>query len=177
MKNLLFIPIAILLISLFSCTNIDKSEGVRLKKNINREWKFTFSSETDDFSAEVSEDAKWERVGLPHSFSIPYFRSESFYEGYGWYQKTLQIDENWIGQNISLEFDGVFQVAEIFLNGDKVGEHRGGYTGFTIDISKAVKKGENLLAVRVNNLWDAQLAPRAGEHVFSGGIYRDVILI
>ncbi|MCP5078228.1 MAG: beta-galactosidase, partial [Psychromonas sp.] len=94
----------------------------------------------------------------------------------GWYQKSFQIDKNGLSETLTLEFDGVFQVAEIYLNGKKVGAHRGGYTGFMVDISKAAKAGENLLAVRVNNLWDAQLAPRAGEHVFSGGIYRDVYL-
>lgn len=165
-----------LIVSVCSGINVEKEDSVRIKKNINREWQFTFSSESDDLSHNTKEGAKWEKVGLPHSFSLPYFRSESFYEGYGWYQKTLQIDESWLKQNISLEFDGVFQVAEVFLNGQKVGQHRGGYTGFKIDISKAAKAGENLLAVRVNNLWDAQLAPRAGEHVFSGGIYRDVYL-
>ncbi len=67
-------------------------------------------------------------------------------------------------------------MAEIYLNGKQVGKHSGGYIDFTVDISKAVKAGENLLAVRVNNLWNAQLATRAGEHVFSGGIYRDVYL-
>jgi len=165
-----------LTIGMYSCVTPGLEEGVRLKKNINRDWQFSFSSGSDDFSFQGSKGSQWERVGLPHTFSLPYFRSESFYEGYGWYQKYLQIEESWLNQNISLEFDGVFQVAEVYLNGTKVGEHRGGYTGFTIDISHAVKAGGNLLAVRVNNLWDAQLAPRAGEHVFSGGIYRDVYL-
>ncbi|MDH3323221.1 MAG: beta-galactosidase, partial [Flavobacteriaceae bacterium] len=165
-----------LFISFYSCSTVTNEKSDRIKTNINRAWQFTFSDESDDFSKEVSVSGNWEKVGLPHSFSLPYFRSESFYTGYGWYQKNLQIDENWIGQSISLEFDGVFQVAEIFINGKKVGENKGGYTGFTVDISNAVKTGENLLAVRVNNLWDAQLAPRAGEHVFSGGIYRDVYL-
>jgi len=163
-------------IILISCGFNEPEEKTRIKKNINREWHFSFSEQEDDFSKEIAAKTDWERVGLPHSFSLPYFRSESFYQGYGWYQKSLHIDEQWIGKNINLEFDGVFQVAEIFLNGDKVGEHRGGYTGFIVDISKQAKAGENLLAVRVNNLWDAQLAPRAGEHVFSGGIYRDVYL-
>lgn len=176
MKNILILPFLVLFMTMFSCAQPEKDAQVRLKKNINRDWQFTFSEQEDDFSKEATAKGNWERIGLPHSFSIPYFRSESFYEGYGWYQKTLEIDENWIDKSISLEFDGVFQVADIFLNGDKVGEHRGGYTGFTIDISKVAKSGENLLAVRVNNLWDAQLAPRAGEHVFSGGIYRDVYL-
>lgn len=159
-----------------SCKKAAHEESDRIKTNINRAWKFSFSNQEDDFSRIDTINGNWERIGLPHSFSLPYFRSESFYEGYGWYQKELHIDENWLNKNIFLEFDGVFQVAEIFLNGEKVGEHKGGYTGFTIDISKEVKAGENLLAVRVNNLWDAQLAPRAGEHVFSGGIYRDVYL-
>lgn len=171
--NYLFLA---LIITFYSFTTVKNEKSNRIKTNINREWQFTFSSESDNFSTEISEGAKWDSVGLPHSFSLPYFRSESFYEGYGWYKKVLKIEEDWIGKNISLEFDGVFQVAEVFLNGEKVGEHRGGYTGFIIDISKQANAGENLLSVRVNNLWDAQLAPRAGEHVFSGGIYRDVYL-
>jgi beta-galactosidase len=166
----------VLVVALSSCTNRNSEEVIRIQKNINRDWQFTFGAETDDFLGLDSQNAKWENVGLPHTFSLPYFRSESFYEGYGWYQKTLQIDQSWLNQNISLEFDGVFQVAEVYVNGTKVGEHRGGYTGFIVDISKVAKVGENLLAVRVNNIWDAQLAPRAGEHVFSGGIYRDVYL-
>ena len=169
--------------------NSDNNQNTRLKENINRDWQFTFSSETDDFSGKESDkeakidsiggqgqNPEWEKIGLPHSFSLPYFRSESFYTGYGWYHKSLNIQKEVLGRTLSLEFDGVFQVAEIYLNGKKVGSHRGGYTGFTVDISKAAKAGDNLLAVRVNNLWDAQLAPRAGEHVFSGGIYRDVYL-
>ena len=71
----------------------------------------------------------------------------------------------------------MFQVAELFVNGKRIGEHKGGYTGFTFDITDAVKTGDNVVAVRVNNNWDARLAPRAGEHTFSGGIYRDVRLV
>ncbi len=171
------ICISITLLMIFSSSSTKGTENtVRLKKNINRHWQFSFTKDVDDFSSITSETEKWERVGLPHTFSLPYFRSESFYVGYGWYQKSLQIEESWLNQNISLEFDGVFQVAEIFLNGKKVAEHRGGYTGFTVDITNAVKAGKNLLAIKVNNIWDTQLAPRAGEHVFSGGIYRDVSL-
>jgi beta-galactosidase len=55
--------------------------------------------------------------------------------------------------------------------------HLGGYTGFCLDITDAAQPGENLLAVRVDNNWNPQLAPRAGEHIFSGGLYRDVYLV
>lgn len=77
---------------------------------------------------------------------------------------------------IFLEFDGVFQEAEIFINGQQAGRHVGGYTGFQADISSLVQAGDNLVAVRVNNIWKPNVAPRAGEHVFSGGIYRNVRL-
>lgn len=76
-----------------------------------------------------------------------------------------------------MEFDGVFQEAEIFVNGKPAGNHVGGYTGFYIDISPLVQARDNMLAVRVNNNWKSNVAPRAGEHVFSGGIYRNVRLV
>ena len=151
--------------------------GQRVIVNFNREWKFTFG---DVKGAEVPgfDDAAWLSTGLPHSFSLPYFGSTSFYTGYGWYRKTIDLPASVRGKRLFLEFDGVFQVAEVFVNGKRVGEHRGGYTGFSFDITDAAVPGApNVAAVRVNNLWDACLAPRAGEHVFSGGIYRDVRLV
>ena len=122
-------------------------------------------------------DSSWEEIGIPHSFSIPYFMSKDFYVGYGWYRKRLNIEDSDLKKSIFLEFDGVFQDAEVFVNGEPVGRHIGGYTGFSLDITSAVKSGENLLAVRVNNIWRPDVAPRAGEHTFSGGIYRDVRLV
>jgi hypothetical protein len=145
-------------------------------KNINREWKFQLGDYSD--AKEVKfDDKNWQNVGLPHTFSLPYFLSPDFYTGYGWYRKNIMIPNYNANRCYSLEFEGVFQVAEIFVNGKAVGKHRGGYTGFSIDITSAVKVGNNIISVRVNNIWDAQLAPRAGEHVFSGGIYRDVYLV
>jgi len=144
--------------------------------NFNREWRFALG---DHEGAETSNynDREWEPIGLPHSFSIPYFLSPKFYEGYGWYRKQFNLSNEILTKCFFIEFEGVFQDAEVFVNGHRVGEHRGGYTGFYFEVTKFVHPGENLLAVRVNNLWDAQLAPRGGEHVFSGGIYRNVKLV
>lgn len=66
--------------------------------------------------------------------------------------------------------------AEVFVNGVAVGRHRGGYTRFPVDITRAVPPGKNVIVVRVNNKWNPTIAPRADEHVFSGGLYRDVWL-
>jgi len=123
------------------------------------------------------DDSKWDDIGLPHSFSLPYFLSDKFYVGYGWYRKHFNVPAKWAGQRLFLEFEGAFQDAEIFVNGRRLGEHKGGYTGFSLDITDAVKTGDNVVAVRLNNHWNPELAPRAGEHVFSGGIYRDIRLV
>jgi beta-galactosidase len=149
---------------------------VREVVQLNRDWDF-FLGDLPDASAPAQRSEDWQAINLPHSFSLPYFLGPGFYVGYGWYRKTIQVGTEWRGKRVALEFDGVFQDAEIFVNGERAGRHRGGYTGFTVDLTPHVHTGANLVAVRVNNLWNARLAPRAGEHVFSGGIYRDVRLV
>jgi hypothetical protein len=158
------------------CYSEKAEKPSRLRICINREWKFLPGDPVDGPHHPDYDDGAWIRVGLPHSFSMPYFGSDRFYLGYGWYRKKLDIKKEWIEKDLKLEFDGIFQVAEVYLNGMKIGEHRGGYTGFTVNISEVVIPGENCLAIRVNNLWNPEIVPRAGEHVFSGGIYRDVYL-
>ena len=149
---------------------------LRQTVNFNREWKFQLGDVSGADAAKF-DDAKWDDASLPHSFSMPYFAADRVYVGYGWSRKHFDVPVAWSGKRVNLEFDGVFQVAEIFVNGQRIGEHKGGYTGFTFDITDAVKPGDNVVAVRVNNNWNAQLAPRAGEHTFSGGIYRDARLV
>lgn len=148
----------------------------RTRANFNAGWRFQMG-DVVGAQAPGFNDSDWETVGLPHSFGIPYFQSPDFPVGYGWYRKHLTVPPQWRGRRIFLEFEGAFQDAEIFVNGKAVGRHRGGYTGFSIDISDAATPGDNVVAVRVNNKWDARLAPRAGEHVFQGGLYRDVWLV
>ena len=144
--------------------------------NLNREWKFLLGDATGA-EAPSFDAARWSDVNLPHSFSLPYFMWPEFYVGYGWYRKTLEAPAGWRGKRVALEFEGAFQESEIFVNGRRVGVHRGGYTGFSLDITEALKSGTNVIAVRLNNRWQADLAPRAGDHTFGGGLYRDVRLV
>ena len=161
---------------LSSAIHVCRADSPRQTINFNREWKYCRgdfkSASRPDF-----DDSDWERTGLPHSFSTPYFMSKDFYVGYGWYRKAFPIKKEVLGKRSFLEFDGVFQEAEVFVNGHRAGTHQGGYTGFSVDISNYLKEGKNQIAVRVNNCWRPDLAPRAGEHVFSGGIYRNVRLV
>jgi hypothetical protein len=159
-----------------SAASSRSEETPRQRLSFNAGWRFHLGDAADAQQPDFK-DADWQAVGLPHSFSLPYFQSPSFYVGYGWYRKPLVIDKPLKHHQLFLEFEGAFQDAEVFVNGVKLARHRGGYTGFPVNITSALHTGSNMVAVRVNNHWDPKLAPRAGEHVFSGGIYRDVWLV
>lgn len=162
------------LLLLFACGFQAKAtDEVRQVVNFNAGWLYR-QGDVPGAGQPTYADDGWERVGLPHSFSIPYFMSRDFYVGYGWYRKTWELTRKQLEKQHFLEFDGVFCEAEIYVNGQKAGHHEGGYTGFSVNITPYLKAGQNLVAVRVNNLWNPDRAPRAGEHVFSGGIYRNV---
>ena len=171
------IIIFILNISLFANSqNFKTSVAGREKININREWKFKLGDYIGA-EAETYNDKDWSDINLPHNFSIPYFQSAQWYTGYGWYRKYFDVPVQWKTKRIFVEFEGAFRDAQIFVNGKPVRTHHGGYTGFSLDITDQVKTGKNVLAVRLNNNWNARLAPRNGDHNFTGGIYRDVYLL
>jgi hypothetical protein len=169
-------PLSTILAILICLAHLATAADLRQNLSFNRGWKFQLG---DAIGAEQPgfDDTAWDHTNLPHSFSIPYFGTEKFYVGYGWYRNTIDVPQAWSGKRISMEFDGAFQVTEVFINGKRIGEHKGGYTGFAFDITDALKPGSNSVAVRVNNFWNPRIAPRAGEHVFSGGIYRNVRLV
>ena len=141
---------------------------------LNNNWKFTYGNKVGASPDEIN---RWQDIGLPHSFGIPYFMEKEFYVGYGTYSKWFELSKEDCKKRILLKFFGVFQKAVVVLNGNKIGEHRGGYTPFLVELTGNIRPGQNHLIVCVDNLWDATLAPRGGEHQFNGGIYRDVQLI
>lgn len=176
MKTLFKVLVALAL-GAISAAAVTSGSELRRVVNFNRDWLFQLGDQSGAEGANF-DDAAWSRVGLPHSFSTPYFAAtNAFYVGYGWYRKHFDVPAEWTGRRLFLDFDGAFQDAEVFVNGRKVGAHLGGYTGFEIDITEAAVAGRNLVAVRLNNRWNPRLAPRAGEHTFSGGLYRDVRLV
>jgi len=152
------------------------SDGGRLVQNFNQAWKFKRADVTGA-EATTFDDASWDDVGLPHSFNLPYFMASKFYVGYGWYRKHFSVPSSWTGKSVALEFQAAFDQAEIYVNGKKVGAHLGGYNGFSIDVTSAIKTGDNVVAVRLNNKWNPQLPPLTGDHTFQGGLYRDVFVV
>lgn len=176
MKHCSLFVLFLILGKFFSACQFAQDENaVRVKLNLNREWKF-IRADVPDGKDLTLDDKDWMDIHLPHSFSIPYFMGTHVYSGYGWYRKEINVPEEWLDKNVTLEFEGVFIETEVYVNGCYVGKHVGGYTGFYFDLSSYLKKGSNLIAVRVNNLWKPDVAPRTGDHQFSAGIYRDVYL-
>jgi beta-galactosidase len=172
----LYFILTVLPVICFAQFAVPVNKSGRTIVNFNRDWRFRLG-DMPGADQPLFDDSGWENIGLPHSFSTPYFMSPDFYIGYGWYRKHFLLDRSFKGKRIFLEFEAVFQEAQVYVNGQSIGEHKGGYTGFSIDITRALKDGDNIVSIKVNNVWHPDLAPRAGEHTFSGGIYRDVRLV
>jgi hypothetical protein len=165
-----------LLLLLAAFPGLLSAQAPRQRTLLNADWRF-YLGDVQGAEAVRFYDKGWQHIGLPHSFGMPYFGDSNFYVGYGWYRKHLPLKQLRPDQRVALEFEAAFQDAEIFVNDIRVGQHQGGYTGFSLDITKALHAGDNIIAVRLNNKWNAQLNPRAGEHNFNGGIYRNVYLV
>jgi beta-galactosidase len=126
-------------------------------------------------------DSTWEQIFLPHTWNAHDASDEiaGYFRGIGWYRKHFVLGEELRGKRISLEFEGVNQVSEFWLNGSRLGEHKGGYTSFEFDVTELAQFGSagNVLTVKVNNLYDPNIAPTIKTDLtFYGGIYRDVWL-
>ncbi|MFQ9021565.1 MAG: sugar-binding domain-containing protein [Parabacteroides merdae] len=71
--------------------------------------------------------------------------------GFGGYQTTFTLPADWQGKQVKLRFDGVSSESVVYLNGKEIGSHMGGMTAFELDVTKGLKAGENLLALRVRS--------------------------
>jgi beta-glucuronidase len=100
-----------------------------------------------------------------------------YFEGTVWYKKTFNYNLN-KGKRLFLHFGAVNYIASVYLNGNLLGKHEGGFTPFQFEITNAVQKGGNTIVVRVNNQRLKDGIPGLGYDWFNyGGITRDVNLI
>lgn len=150
----------------------------RVVYTINDGWKFTKGSL---FEAQLTgcDDSSWETVNIPHTWNDKDADDETpgFYRGPVWYRKQLFIDKSQEGRRAVIYFEGANQEVRFYLNGQFVGEHKGGYTRFCFDITPHLRYGqENLFAIYVNNVYNPNIPPLSADFTFFGGIYRDVYL-
>ncbi|MEI8341998.1 MAG: glycoside hydrolase family 2 TIM barrel-domain containing protein, partial [Verrucomicrobiota bacterium] len=144
-------------------------------------WQFAGVSEKDILpvldSAEFKKGA-WTEVTVPHVFQT---RDHFNDLQKGWYRRTIQVDPSLTGKELYLVFEGAAAIAEVNINGQHLGQHRGAYTRFVFDATAALHPGaDNQLDVAVDNSPEitADCLPcRDGLYKVWGGLYRKVWLV
>lgn len=158
----------ILFIALFSfIAHLEAREVV----SINDNWRFYFSSENSaDYARTISLPHTWDYNVSSSAFSMQPAMAN--------YLRDLYLPAEWSKKRIFIKFYGVESVADLMVNGRYVGEHRGGATAFTFEITNSVLFGQsNRLHVIVNNAPQSDMLPISQEENRYGGIYRDVEII
>ena len=147
--------------------------------NLAEGWKFHRGPEAQAAQPGFT-DASWETVALPHTWNARDGEDGGgdYYRGDGWYRQRFRVAAGWAGRRVFIQFDGANRTAEIFLNGQRIGQHRGGFARFRFDITSTLDfSGDNVLAVRVNNRTDDNMIPVSADYTFCGGLYRAVSLV
>ena len=148
-------------------------------------WKF-FRGNPESAESADFDDSSWRVLNLPHDWSIEDISGTNspldsnaiggihtgyFVGGTGWYRKMFSIPSNLCNKELVLQFDGIYQNAEIWLNDRPICYHPYGYTSFRINITDFIVKGKvNILAVKVSN------EGRNSRWYSGSGIYRHVWL-
>ena len=121
--------------------------------NLNGEWDFAL-----DLSGSGEERGLPQGTGFDNKIIVP-FAPESRLSGVGftdfinaaWYKRTIVPPAQWQGKRVLIHFEACDHTSTVWVNGEKVGAHEGGYTPFTLDITDLLKPGENLLVVRARD--------------------------
>lgn len=151
---------------------------LRTIKNLNQGWKF--SKQNDEAAQAIQyDDNSWEHIDVPHTWNaVDGANGFDFYKGASWYRRTVRIDRLAQGNKVFIEFEGSNSITDVYMNGQHMGQHRGGYSTFRFDVTDVVKFGsDNTLAVKVDNTVVDDVYPQMADFTFFGGIYRSVNLI
>jgi beta-galactosidase len=169
--------------SVFAQGNTSQQPATRTIQNFNTHWAF-YRADLPHAEAVDYNDKDWYAVTVPHVMRLEkkHNGGNQVYQGIGWYRRYFKVPSSFKNKRLTICFDGVQMNCDVFLNGEKVGTHNGGYMGFVVDITNKVKfDGDNVLAVRVSNLNDPKTPPGKPQEKldfnYYGGIYRDVKLI
>ena len=135
-------------------------EGPRTRDSFDFGWKF-FKGDAPGAQQPNFGDASWSGVDLPHDWSIegpfreqpaPARIAASLPTGIGWYRKHFSIPDPYRDRKVVIEFDGVYQLSEVWINGQYLGKRPYGYISFCYDLTPHLKFGaDNVIAVKVDN--------------------------
>lgn len=125
-------------------------------RNFNSGWRLQVGDPADAAKPDFS-DSGWKPVTLPRAWNEDDAFSKDIKDhttGIAWYRKTFTLSPGSEGKKVFLEFEGVRQAAEFFINGKSVGMHENGVMAIGLDVSEFVRVGSNVVAVRTDNDWN-----------------------
>lgn len=134
------------------------ADAARATYNFNSDWKLFVGDATNAAQAEF-DDGAWKGVTLPHAWNEDaafLVAIDKHPTGIAWYRKTFKLPADATGKKVFLEFEGVRQAGEFYVNGKFIGRHENGITAVGFDVTDFVKPApaENVVAVRTDNAWD-----------------------
>jgi hypothetical protein len=158
MKKSGLLAFALSSLSLLSGVCLGQSAVAGVKYNFNSDWK-VLVGDPQGADQPGFDDSGWKRVTTPYAWNEDSAFRVSIHDlptGVAWYRKHFRLPASSAGQKIFIEFEGIRQAGEVYLNGKFIGRHEDGVMAFGFDISDAVKPApaENVLAVRTDNSWD-----------------------
>jgi len=182
-----FVLFTLLAIVLASAASVFASPRERL--NFNAGWRFarfgpmpdgSTRAEPAGLESPATDDTGWRSLNLPHDWGIegpfradlPNMTAKLPWAGIGWYRKHFNVPAANRGRRVFLDIDGAMSHAQVWCNGQRVGEWAYGYSSFRLDLTPFLNfAGDNVLAVRLDN------PPKSSRWYPGGGIYRNVWLV
>lgn len=147
-------PFVLLAIAILGTVSVRADAPVNL--NFNSGWRLHVGDPADSSKPDFN-DSQWKSVTLPHAWNEDDAFSKDIKDhtsGIAWYRKTFTLPPGSEGKKVFLEFEGVRQAAEFFINGQPVGLYENGVMAVGLDVTGAVRPGSNVVAVRTDNAWD-----------------------
>jgi beta-galactosidase len=186
--SLMLAPIAVL--SPLQAQTSLPSKSPRVTTDLSTGWRFRFGEAPEAVTSAGFDDSAWEQVSVPHTwnrigeYALTRGTATNNKQGIGYYRLNFNAPVAAKGRRQYLDFAAVAIIADVWVNGTHVGQHKGAYSRFRFDVTSAWKPGAaNLIVVKADNSKPApgssteHVLPLAGDFFIHGGIYRGVSLI
>jgi beta-galactosidase len=156
------------------------SSAGRLILPMNRKWRYS-RAVVEGGHARDFDDSKFDQITIPHTnVTLPWHGfDEKTYEFVSLYRRRFKLPPEARGKRVFVDFEGVMTASTVWINGQRLGEYKGGYTPFSFDLTPHIDfDGENVLAVDVDSTERPDIPPFGYEidYLTFGGIYREVSL-